>query len=206
MKRALFISKNLIGDALNISPALRAWHAGHQDWKISLLTLPDQVAPLYYRMGVPLTVVTEDQKAEFDFIFNFHCGQAFDLGQRFGMHITQCYGQMLGVEIESRCPVYEPLEEDHEVDLVLVSLFSKSCSSQKGGQPPNKMLPWDKAAKLIEMLRQLGKIGILAADNDDRVPIFKDSRYNIIENEYYRGLSLNKVALMLRDCKMLLTI
>src|SRR6266446_289694 len=208
MKRAMFISRNLIGDGLNISPALRAWYADHQDWEIDLLTNPDQIAPLYERMGVPLHLVyAQNDKAYgiYDFAFDFDCGKAFSIGEMTGKHITACYAMMLGVDIsKERKPTYEPFEEDHEKDLVLVSVFSKSCSSREG-LPPNKMLPWDKVSRILPLLRQAGRIGVLGAEGD-QVPIFKDSGCNVVENEYYLGLPLNKVALMLRDCKMLFTI
>jgi Glycosyltransferase family 9 (heptosyltransferase) len=207
MKRAQFTSKNLMGDALNISLALRAWYEQHRDWNIDLFTLPDHIAPIYERMGVPLTVYTkwDDEFDAPDFKFNFDVGIAFALGEQTHKHISACYADILGVDIgNERKPVYIPFEEPHEKGLILISLFSRSCSSQTGG-PPNKMLPWDKSARIIELLRQAGPIGILGAEGD-RVPIFRNESFNIVENEYYTGLSLNKVALMLRDSKAVFTI
>lgn len=217
VKKALFISKNLLGDGLNVAPALRAWHKEHSEFEIDLFTLPGPYAHMYERMGVPIRHLLTNEPpvydgthvtilgTPYDFIFNFEVGTAFTIGERTHRHITACYALMLGVDIgDERKPVYIPEEEEHERDLILVSLFSKSCSSN-AGLPPNKMLPWDKTAPILELLRQYGRIGVLGAEGD-HIPNFKNYDSNVTEDEYYTGLHLNKVALMLRDCKALFTI
>jgi ADP-heptose:LPS heptosyltransferase len=54
---ALLISRNLVGDSLCISAALRAWHRDHPEYEIDLLTNNDSAAELYRGMGVPLSVI-----------------------------------------------------------------------------------------------------------------------------------------------------
>src|SRR6266567_4137568 len=49
--RALFISRNLIGDTLYTGPALRSWIKQHPEMnEIIIQTLPDHIAPLYQGM------------------------------------------------------------------------------------------------------------------------------------------------------------
>lgn len=237
MKRALFISKNLLGDGLNIAPALRAWAKREQtplgeEIHILLLTNNDSIQDIYRRMDVGefgVNVITEIEEKDkltdldarfpvdteykafkldreshgrgFDFIFNFDVNQAFQIGHQQKVHITEAYAKMLGVEIDTYAPTYITTEEEHEKNLILFSIFSKSCSSNEG-KPPNKMLPWPKVRRLLDMVREKypdNKIGILGGP-DDRAEI------DASEDEYYCGLPLNKVALMLRDCKFLITI
>jgi len=215
MKRALFISRNLLGDGLNIAPALRAWGMDHYfpaesehpgEWCADLLTNNDPIKEIYSRMGVDeyggvmMSVINDElqRRPPYDFEFNFDVGKAFQIGQQKGLHITECYADMLGVKIHEYTPTFITTEEEHEKDLVLLSPFSKSCESNEG-RPPNKMLPWPKVDRLLCYLRRCGKVGILGAVND-RAPI------EASEDEYYTGLSLNKVALMLRDAKFLVTV
>ena len=201
--RALFHSTNLIGDALNISPALQAWYNEHrEDWDIDFESMQDQVAELYPRMGVPLQMVKTqppgDYHALYDFEFTFDVGKAFSLGEEHGCHIAEAYGVMLDVEVQTLKPTYIPWDEDHEKDLILISPFSRSCAVHTTGVP-NKTIPDLKLFPVIEYLRTLGKIGVLGGP-DDRSPL------PISEDEYYTGLPLNKVALMMRDAKLLVTI
>lgn len=200
--KALFKSHNLLGDGINIGPALLKWHEKNARPDVFMDVLPDYTKVMYERMGLPVTFAENTDPSVYDFFFKFDCNEAFKLGETKGIHITHAYADLLGVDIGDSLYSYRPRfdveEEDHEKDLVLLSLFSRSCTSQQGGRP-NKMLPWNKAATVMEYLRQFGKIGILGAPGD-RAPI------EATEDEYFTGLPLNKVALMLRDCRFLLTI
>lgn len=203
--RACFRSKNLIGDALCISPALKAWHEEHKDWEIDLLTSPDHVADVYSHMGVPLKVVfdildvePETVKSRYDFIFDFDISVAFTLGEKKKIHVTQAFAELLQVDIVGGKLIYEPVEEEHERDLILISPSSKSCSSWSG-KPPNKMLNWAVWAHVLPLLRQYGRVGVLGGP-EDYIPMPVD------DDEYYLGQPLNKVALMLRDARMLVAI
>lgn len=199
MKRVLFKSCNLIGDCLNISPALRAWHAKHPETDIDLLTLRDHVAGLYKRMGVPLNLIYDTPAVEeYDFFFDFDVNAAFSLGELKKIHVTQAYAELLNVDIAGMGLTYEPEEEEHEKGLILVSASSRSCASWEG-KAPNKMLPWPVWAHILVLLRQYGPVGILGGPQD-RLPL------PVAEREYYLGQPLNRVALMLRDAKMLVTI
>lgn len=210
MKRALFTSKNLIGDALNISPALNAWYKANPEWVVTILTSDDAASELYPHMGVPLDGFTTEL---FDFYHDFDVSRAFQIGEERKCHIAMAYhldlvsacyssilvGDMFAPEpLENLKPTFIPVEEEHESDLILISPFSRSCSVHTMGVP-NKTLPWHKWEHIIEFLRTLGRIGVIGAEGD-RTPL------EISEDEYYTGLSLNKVALMLRDCKVLVTI
>lgn len=206
MKRALIISKNLIGDALSISPALNAWHKAHPNYQIDLWTLPDHVAALYPHMGVPMVrVVTEERQLRYpyDFEFKFDVNIAFQIGAANGCHITEAYAAMLNVKIESKQPVYIPHSDyvgGHERGFVLISPFSRSCSSQSGG-PPNKMLPWPIWKLLVrELERDLGRVFVLGAAEN-----YADE-LGLPLARYITGEPLNNIALILRDARLLVTI
>lgn len=207
--KALLISKNLLGDGLNIYPALAQWRAKNADAEITFLCNGDYTADVYRSWrNMNMAVVTEDPrertipKMEYDFVFDFDVNMAFGIGDRDKLHITHAYAKMLGVtlpdNISAFTPRFDVTEAPHEKDLVLLSVFSNSCSSRQGGKP-NKMLPWWKVQPILTLLRTIGKVGILGAELD-RAPI------EASETEYYTGYDLNEVALMLRDCKMLFTI
>lgn len=202
--RACFTSKNLIGDSLGIAPALRAWHRQHADWEIDLLTLPDYIAQVYTRFGVPLNVITDESKLNkpYDFEHNFNINEAFTIGDQKKVHIAEAYARALfGEELpedleQGNC--YEPEEEEHASGLILFSPFSRSCSSNQG-KPANKMLSWPVWLQILTLMRSYGEIGVLGGTGD-RLPL------PIADNEYYTGLPLNTVALMLRDAKVIVTI
>jgi ADP-heptose:LPS heptosyltransferase len=201
MPKALFKCCNLIGDALFASPILREWHKRNPDWEIDLQTLPDYIAQIYPHFGVPMNVVFEADESKYDFVHVFDIGKAFTLGNQRSCHAVEGYGYGLfgdDFKAETLKPTYIPEEEEHEKGLVLVSPFSRSCSSNSG-QPPNKMLPWSHWLQIITMLRFYGDVGVLGGPKD-RCPL------PISEDEYFTGLSLNHVALLLRDCRVLVTI
>lgn len=198
--KAIFISTNLIGDLLNISPALRAWHDAHPDWAIDMLTLDDHATNLYRRMGVPLNVIFEEH-GPYNFQFRFDCGDAFTVGEEHHIHQAECYARLLGVEIKTIQPTCIP-EEDAWIEtqpkMILISPFSRSCASQKGGRA-NKMLPWAKWQHLLRYVRTLGyPIRVLGAPGD------RADLLDFSEEEYLCGLDLNRIALLMRDKAVLL--
>ena len=164
MKRALFISRNLIGDGLQISPALRAWHSANPEWEITVETNNDHVTCIYTRMGVPVNIVTDAEQERYDFVHTFDPSQAFTVSETRRQHIAESYADLLGVKLapeKGRAhlrPVFIPTPEElteEEKGLVLVSMFSMSCTSRDKTRslPPNKMLPWHKWHPIISYLR-----------------------------------------------------
>lgn len=197
-KRALFTSKNLIGDGIYIQPALAVWHKENPDWEMDLLTLDDHMTCIYRGMGLPWRIIFEKVYEHYDLEFTFDCGKAFKIGEKDNVHITEAYARMLGVKITSGRPLYVPPEGDSVRGLILLSMFSRSCASRSGGYP-NKMIPWAYWGQILALVRQYGEIGLLGA-KDDRAPLA------VSEDEYYTGQSLEKVARLLRDAKVLITI
>jgi hypothetical protein len=216
MKRALYISNNLIGDALNISPAWRAWWALRQGdgYQVNLVTNPNQVAPLYSAMGVPVNVITDRSPDElvprqgYDFVFNFDVSKAFELGIRDRLHITQAYAKMLGVEISSLKPSCllddAPYSgDDIEQGCILMSPFSVSCSS-RSGKPPNKMLPVAAWVSIVDYLKQFARaIYVLGSSQDVEIPNLSLPRDSFLLGNH----SLLEIARIMRDrAAMIVTI
>jgi hypothetical protein len=213
MVKALFISKNLVGDALNISPAWRAWWASNEarGCSVELLTNRDQIAELYTAMDVPAKVLTSVAESEllssnqYHFVFNFDVSAAFHCGIRERIHIAEAYARMLGVAIDSVKPTCEldaaPYSgSDIEPGCILVSPFSASCSSRAGG-PPNKMLPFAKWLPILDYLKTLNRaIYVLGSSNDLQVPEFGIPRIAFLLGTH----SLLQVARIMRDRASLL--
>jgi len=212
MPRALFESINLIGDGLYVQPAIEEWAKEHPDWDIDLLTLDDHVACLYEGMVPKMRVVFQrdegfvEHYGDHDFKHKFDVSKAFSLGDKEKIHISTAYGRLLtcfhrpeGYDLVPRRVKYTPTQElDHDKGLILLSMQSRSCAS-KSGKAPNKMLSWVHWNEILMMCRQLGPVAVLGGPQD-RVDL------PISEDEYYIGLSLEVVAQMMRDAKLLITI
>ena len=218
--KALFISRNLIGDGLYISQALYAWWQSHQGWEIDMLTYNDHITCIYTRMGVPVNVIfDEPDRSQYDFVHHFDVTPAFALCSHKKIHIGEAYAELLGVEL----PKAQKLTENHpshvvkpifiptmealapsEIDLVLISMFSASCASRNPvGSRPNKMLPWPTWTPLIRFLRS--KFG----DNSLRflgAPTDRAEGLDISEDEYMTGIPLNRLALIMRASKCVITL
>src|ERR1017187_6480431 len=104
--RALFVSKNLIGDALSISPAWRQWlqscWAHELEGEIYMQTLPDHVAPLYQGMVrdlVKIETVFERPEGTFDFEHVFDVSKAFQISDQKKCHVAESYAELLGVTL-----------------------------------------------------------------------------------------------------------
>jgi hypothetical protein len=216
MPRALFTSKNLIGDALNVYPALAAWRAQHSEWAVDLLTLDGHAKCLYSGMGLDLNVITDMQACVesvergpqvYDFQFVFDPGVAFAIGDAEKKHITECYAQMLNVQISSVALRYTAVAwtaEDVDFlrnlpeEVILLGMFSRSCASQQG-KPPNKMIPFYKWKPILRYLRTLEiPLRVLGALGDVAPGL------DFTAEEYLCGESLNRVALVMKEKAVLL--
>lgn len=199
MPRACFKSHNLVGDGLYIQPTLEQWAKEHEGWDIDLWTLNDYVTCIYPRMGIPNLRVVFEPEGPYDFEFNFDVSKAFKLSDQHQCHISTSYGKMLGYDIVPRRVKFQVSDRnDHEKGLILLSMFSASCSSRKGG-PPNKMLSWAHWNQIIELVRQYGPIASLGGPDDaPQLPISEDERYH--------ALPLELVARMMRDAQVLITV
>jgi ADP-heptose:LPS heptosyltransferase len=209
--RALFTSKNLIGDALYIQPALEEWAKAHPDWGIDLLTNDDHIASLYEGMvpkfqkqepGWPTSPVYQlvfEPKGSYDFEHVFDVSAAFSLGDKEKIHISTAYAKLLGYDVDPRRVKYTPTAaEDHQKGLILLSMQSNSCASRQG-KPPNKMISWAHWLPILNMCRQVSPIGVLGGPQER-------AKLPVSEDEYYTGLPLEHVARMLRDARLLITI
>lgn len=222
MRTAFFLSRNLIGDALYISPAWRVWYEqnkGRYD-KIQLCTLNDHVKMLYKGMGVPCEVVTEldvDQ-SQYEFVHEFNVNDAFMNSDRNKCHVAESYAKLLNVELKSEPdmshlrPTYWPPEielDEMEKGLILVSMFSASCSSRQGNRP-NKMLPWTKWKPILRWIANEfpgAKVRLLGAPTD-QVPDFEFQLWKTIvpDLEYMRAVPLDRLAWIMRASLLTITV
>lgn len=216
MPRALFTSKNLIGDGLAIQPALKMWSKQHPGWEIDLLTLNDHITCLYRGMGIKYFQILFERPVEgqhdpssvfedpghYDFEHEFQVNKAFALGEEKRLHITQAYMELLGLPVPEHPPKseYTPPDGQTEKGLVLLSIFSNSCASREG-KAPNKMLSFAVWLPILTLARQLGKVAVLGGPKDKGM-----APLPILDEEYYTGRPLEEVARLLRDAKLLITI
>jgi hypothetical protein len=225
--RVLFKSNNLIGDALNLSPALRAWlrNRYYKEDNIYMQTLPDHVAPLYAGMvrdfpDLWFKTVFNRPEGTFDFEFNFDVNQAFIISDQDKIHIAESYAKMLGVELtgglERLKPTYIPddnkwMEGPHETlgslkGCILISMFSASCESRDKntpGLPPNKMINEYKWKPMLELLKNEYPdvpIRFLGAETDVLPDILKEF------GEPMFHIPLNRLALIMQKARLLVTI
>lgn len=211
MPRALFTSKNLIGDGLYIQPALAEWVTRNPGWDIDLLTLNDHITCIYDGMGIPRlkTIFDRDESVQYDFEFVFKVNDAFTLGETERLHISQAYWKMLhGVPPELPQKVdFDPGEGTWDEDavkdgrpLILLSMFSNSCASREG-KPPNKMLSWSVWHEVIVLLRQWGNLRALGGPKD-----YEAAPLALKPEEYLTGAPLPYVARTMRHARLLITI
>jgi ADP-heptose:LPS heptosyltransferase len=232
--RYYFRSVNLIGDALNISPAWRQWIKENCHWnnngpndEIYMQTLPDHTAPLYQGMVrdlVKIQTVFEKPEGEFDFQHTFNVNDAFALCDKNKCHIADAYAELLGVKLtganDRLKPTYIPetfaisgdigdIIDPEFKDNILISMFSASCTSRdpKIGIP-NKCVPYIKWKPMFAYLRDRfpdTPIRILGAPTD-RVPEEFESQLGIKQGEYMLGIPLNRLSLIMKSAKLLVSV
>ncbi len=193
-----------MGDGLYTQPVIEDWLAAHPGWEIDLLTYPDYIAEIYTRFGLPLRVITNDDERNppYDLEFEFDASASFKLCDQHRIHISQGYAMMLGVEpFTPRRVKFECSDEDdHEKDLILLSMHSHSCLSQfTPPRPATTMISYLHWLPIVTLLRQYGKIGVLGGAQH-RPPL------PLTEDELFLGVPLEKTARMLRDAKLLVTV
>lgn len=222
MRTALFESRNLIGDALYISPAWNEWYQrnGERYDRIDLLTLPDHVAVLYRGMGVPCEVIHElPENKNYDFAHVFNVNDAFRLSDQKKCHVAESYAELLLLEPLKKLPnhehvrpIYMPPEielHENEKGLILISAFSASCTSRQG-RPPNKMLPWYKWLPVWRWLYEKfpdKRLVLLGAPTDEVPnPVMTQMRKIHPHTEYMRGIALDRLAWIMREALFIITI
>lgn len=234
--RVLFKSNNLIGDAMYISPAWREWlHKQGCDItdEIFMLTLPDHVAPLYQGMVrdiVNIKTVFERPEGEFKFEHVFDVNKAFKISDTRQQHVAESYADDLGITLpgeRKRPGEYDPrlkptfipdehnkyMEGPHQTlgslkDCILISAFSASCTSRDPTiGTANKMLLWAKWKPILNYLRQTfpsTSIRFLGAPTDFIPDGYEEG---IVQpGEYMLGIPLNRLALIMRNAKLVVTI
>jgi len=172
MKRALFVSKNLLGDGLYIGPVAKRWHELHPDYSIDLLTIPNHAVQAYDYMQVPWRVLFEPQ-SPYDFEFCFDVDKAFAIASYRRCHLVEAYAAMLLVPgpFEKRPNYNPPYLGSHLCRYALISPFSMSCASR--GNPPapaNKILPWQKWIAILDVLKMRGIAHTFIAQGTDPLP------------------------------------
>lgn len=226
--KALFKSVNLIGDALYISAALRAWIRAHDsNWDIYIETINDHTLPLYSGMAQDLASVAvnceyqdEDQitgeKWNWDFKHTFDVNEAFKLSHTKQQHLAQSYADLLEVDIGKDIgPFFTPLgmlaEWVHDVqklkDCILISMFSASCASREGKRA-NKMISWEKWKPMLKTLRDRYKdnpILMLGAPTD-KLPVEMETWCHEHYIDRMHGIPLNKLAWIMKGAKLLVTV
>ncbi len=202
MKRALFTSRNLIGDGLYIQPALAQWAAEHPDWYIDLLTNNDHITTIYKGMGIRgMRIIYERGQEAYDFEHVFDVSAAFALGDQEKLHISEAYARPLGIELPKILPRvhFTPQESEVEEGVILLSMFSNSCASREG-KAPNKMLSWAVWMAVLILVRQLGPVRFLGGPND------KAELLPMKDEELLLGRSMDHIAETMRKAKLLITI
>jgi len=234
--KALFKSVNLIGDALNISPALRAWIKQQPDIvEVYVQTLNDHVAPLYkgmvrdflenYDEDRPRKLKTfctvyDRPSGEWDVDHTFDVNAAFKLSDQKRQHLATSYADLLGVKIGDTKfdlkPIYIP-DYTHSGEiplstipegLILVSMFSASCTSRdpKIGVP-NKMLPWEKWKPILKYIRERFPTTPIRFLGASTDMVPNGYAMGLVEaGEYMLGIPLNRLALIMQKAKLLVTI
>jgi hypothetical protein len=225
--KALFKSHNLIGDALNISPAWRTWIKnkleltdGNLD--ITMSTLPDHIAPLYQGMVrdlVEIKTVFNRPEGNFDFDFDFNVSMAFKLCDINKYHIAEGYAEMLGVKLDGGLerlkPIYLPVQDEVDVpeNTILVSMFSASCEGRdpKCNYIPNKQLPTDKWKPILNLIRkEYPNFPVRFLGAPEHIEdVDKNNMYakDIVgPGECMFGIPLNRLALIMQKAKLLVTI
>lgn len=183
MPTALFVSINLMGDALNVAPALNTWMDEHPDWDVDLLTIDDYISVLYQGMvSRPIRIIPySEPRSRYDFEHTFDVNAAFTLGSIENLHIAEAYAKLLNVKVplekykltfsydESRIfGCNQTISNRIKKGLILFSPFSKSCSSNKGGLP-NKMIPFEKWVPIVHFLGSKYPLAVLGAADDKRI-------------------------------------
>lgn len=215
MKRALIKSVNLLGDGLYVGPVARRWYElyGAEYDEIHLLTIKTYVTPIYSGMGVPWTVVFEEE-GEYDTRLDFDVSKAFQISDKKKCHLVNSYAELAGVPQDGLIarPNYQPPEievAEENKGLVMVSMYSMSCASRETPpRPPNKMLPWAKWLPLLSTLRQAypeNRIVMLGA-KEDRLPDEWNEKFGFTEENYLTGVPVPELANIMKYGKMIVTV
>lgn len=172
--KTLFASVNLIGDTLTQTPALRRYRALHPEEEIHWLIQDEPMRSLFENMGAAgvCDKVLFDEDRErirkmdypgYEKKILMDVQSAFAIGHREGIHITQAFGRIAGVELESGdiLPTVPLSGKDHaHVDVpprcLVISPQSTSNASVQGFAG-NKNLPWKSWPEIVRRFERAGR-------------------------------------------------
>jgi hypothetical protein len=202
--KACFKSFNSLGDALYTTPVLCEFHRQHPYDDITIWTELNWVTPVYSHMGFPVKVVHEiiGECYGYTDLSASKAAEKCDIEGKVG-HIAEVMARTVGIKIDSPKPIFiaepEPFPLPSELkDCILVSPFSYSCITQHG--LARKMLRWVAWDLIIRYLRSWHlPIRVLGAP-EDRCPLA------VSEDEYMTGVPLNRLANIMRQARLLVTV
>lgn len=169
-----------------------------------------------------------------DFEHTFDVSKAFQVSDEKKMHISQAYADILGVTLPDpfpQCtkpiyiidnsPFFQSLDT-HDVEIdealyefikqepILISMFSASCRSRdpkRSHEGPTTMLPFIKWKPIVNLLRERfpdTPIRFLGSPTDMLPNGYAEG---IVQpGEYMLGIPLNRLALIMKHSKMVVTV
>lgn len=206
--KVLFKSRNLLGDGLCATPVIKGFYNEYQKkgLEVTVLTLDDYVKVIYERIGIPVTVITEEpaDEEEWEMVFEFNINKAWNVAMPTRRTSVQAYAIMLGVQPDGLLPIYQVPEErkqEAEAGLVLLQPYSRSCSSWTN-EPANKRWHDESWAWVYERFsRYVGeeKVKVVGGLKDYLIP-------GIPESAHWFGRHLDEIAAAQGKAAFVLTI
>jgi ADP-heptose:LPS heptosyltransferase len=179
--------------------------------EIHMFCLPDHSTCLYEGMGVPWKII-HTPEPPYQVEINFDVARATGISTEKRCHLVNAYAEIAKITTDRLQPIpnYQPPEMEVPEDkknLIMVSMFSRSCTSRSTPpQPPNKMLLWNHWKPLLELLRSEypdGKLALLGGPEDRLRPEYG---LNVSEDEYLLAIPLPLLANYMRYAKCVVTV
>ncbi|MBN1881087.1 MAG: glycosyltransferase family 9 protein [Deltaproteobacteria bacterium] len=216
-KRILFAGVNLLGDGLCTTQVVRHVRVNHPDWQITYVAQNEPISQFLDGNPHIDRVIYESDRdkirsmrgwGNFTRKHLFNVNHAFRVGTSRGLHMTQAYGEVYGVDISSRRPVLLVTDEEREKareylpDGPYVCISSHSWSSSVDipeDRAGNKLWGVSKWRRLFPMIRETGYAVVSLGSNADP----KYDMPGIIE---LHGLPIKQVAAILEAADGFVTI
>lgn len=213
--KALFKSRNLLGDSLQTTPVIEEFCKKYNPEEVVVATKDDYVAVVFDRIRPEvkaLRLLPEQVDEEpFDFVFEFDITKAWRIGSLNNLPACVAFGIMLGFDIVPTVPIFNPLQEELDKvaaealgqPYILFQPYSVSCSSWSG-QPSNKRWRDECWAEMYRKITQEMKLAVRVlggpkSERDYLIP-------GIEEDDHWFGLPLDRVAALQRYALLVLTL
>lgn len=171
MKRALFSAVELLGDMVEITPALYTWKKLHPDYEIELRLQDEEHCKILNKIpDINVKLIPGDfdlvrnppDKKEYDFFHHFSVAKASKISWNMDIHMSKGFAKVLGVETDFMYPIINDIKVARNFrNYIAIAPFAGSANKDTEDGGGERALPMSIWAGIIKLIITITKYDVV---------------------------------------------